>query len=226
MRKDYGIKGKIKELLLTECNLHTIVRLPNGVFSPYTGIKTNLLFFTKGKPTETIWFYEHPYPEGVKNYNKTKPMRFAEFQNEIDWWGDEADGFRARVETEQAWKINFAELKADAETRAKTHWQQAETLKKQAHGLNLQLKDLSKGDEKIESLKQQIDDLNVQAKEQQQAGDAIYNAIFNLDCKNPHQVEQFSHDPEELLSQYSQQQQEIEALRQSLKTILNTALSN
>lgn len=221
-----GIKGKIKELLLTECNLHTIVRLPNGVFSPYTGIKTNLLFFTKGKPTETIWFYEHPYPDGVKNYNKTKPMRFAEFQTEIDWWGDEADGFSARVETEQAWKINFAELKADAETRAKPHLKQAETLKKQAHGLNLQLKDLSKGDEKIEALKQQIDDLNVQAKEQQQAGDAIYNAIFNLDCKNPHQVEQFSHDPEELLSQYSQQQQEIEALRESLKTILNTALSN
>jgi hypothetical protein len=59
-----------------ECNLHTIVRLPNGVFNPYTGIKTNLLFFTKGQwPTKHVWFYEHPYPEGVKSYNKTKPMR-------------------------------------------------------------------------------------------------------------------------------------------------------
>ncbi len=107
------------------------MRLPNRVFSPYTGIKTNLLFFTKGKPTETIWFYEHPYPEGVKNYNKTKPMRFAEFQTEIDWWGDEADGFSARVDTEQAWKVNFSELKADAETRAKPHRDKAEELKKQ-----------------------------------------------------------------------------------------------
>jgi type I restriction enzyme M protein len=61
-----GMKAKIKELLLRECQLHTIVRLPNGVFNPYTTIKTNLLFFTKGKPTGTIWFYEHRYPQGVK----------------------------------------------------------------------------------------------------------------------------------------------------------------
>jgi type I restriction enzyme M protein len=80
-----GIKTRIKQQLLEECNLHTIVRLPNGVFNPYTGIKTNLLFFTKGKPTEQIWYYEHPYPEGVKSYNKTKPMQFEEFQPEIDW---------------------------------------------------------------------------------------------------------------------------------------------
>lgn len=221
-----GIKGKIKELLLTECNLHTIVRLPNGVFNPYTGIKTNLLFFTKGKPTDTIWFYEHPYPEGVKNYNKSKPMRFAEFQAEIDWWGDEADGFSARVENERAWKLDFATLKNDAEANAKPHWQQAEVLKKQAHALNLQLKDLAKGDAKIDLLKQQIDNLNAQAKEQQQIGDRIYWAVFNLDCKNPHQVEQECHDPDTLLQLYFEQQQEIEELRDNLKTILNMALRN
>lgn len=101
-----GIQTRIKEKLLTECNLHTIVRLPNGVFNPYTGIKTNILFFTKGKPTEHVWYYEHPYPEGVVNYNKTKPMRFEEFQIEIDWWGNEEDGFKARVENEQAWKVS------------------------------------------------------------------------------------------------------------------------
>jgi type I restriction enzyme M protein len=105
-----GVKTKIKKLLTEECNLHTIVRLPNGVFNPYTGIKTNILFFTKGEPTKDIWFYEHPYPEGVKNYNKTKPMRFEEFQTEIDWWGDEADGFAARVENEQAWKVSIDEI--------------------------------------------------------------------------------------------------------------------
>jgi len=86
-----GVKTKIKKLLTEECNLHTIVRLPNGVFNPYTGIKTNILFFTKqehtkGKPSKYIWFYEHPYPEGIKNYNKTKPMKFEEFQIEMDWW--------------------------------------------------------------------------------------------------------------------------------------------
>jgi type I restriction enzyme M protein len=105
-----GVKTKIKKLLTEECNLHTIVRLPNGVFNPYTGIKTNILFFTKGKPTKDVWFYEHPYPEGVKNYNKTKPMKFEEFQTEIDWWGTEKDGFASRVETHQAWKVSIEEI--------------------------------------------------------------------------------------------------------------------
>ena len=105
-----GVKTKIKKLLTEECNLHTIIRLPNGVFNPYTGIKTNILFFTKGKPTEKVWFYEHPYPAGVKNYNKTKPMKFEEFQTEIDWWGNEADGFASRVESEQAWQVSIDDI--------------------------------------------------------------------------------------------------------------------
>ena len=106
------MKTRLKEMLLQECNLHTIVRLPNGVFAPYTGIKTNLLFFTKGQPTEHVWYYEHPYPEGVKSYNKTKPMRFEEFATEIAWWGNEADGFAARVQNEQAWKVPVADIVA------------------------------------------------------------------------------------------------------------------
>lgn len=105
-----GVKTKIKQLLTQECNLHTIVRLPNGVFAPYTGIKTNILFFTKGQPTQEVWFYEHPYPDGVKNYNKTKPMKYEEFAAEQAWWGDEADGFAARVENEQAWKVSIDDI--------------------------------------------------------------------------------------------------------------------
>jgi type I restriction enzyme M protein len=107
-----GIKTRIKEKLLEGCNLHTIVRLPNGVFSPYTGIKTNLLFFTKGSPTREVWYYEHPYPEGIKNYNKTKPMRIEEFTPEQAWWGSEADGFEARTENQYAWKIGIDEIKS------------------------------------------------------------------------------------------------------------------
>ena len=105
-----GVKTKIKQLLTQECNLHTIVRLPNGVFNPYTGIKTNILFFTKGQPTQEVWFYEHPYPDGVKNYSKTKPMKYEEFAAEQAWWGDEADGFTARVENEQAWKVSIDDI--------------------------------------------------------------------------------------------------------------------
>jgi len=110
-----GMKTRLKQELLEKCNLHTIVRLPNGVFAPYTGIKTNILFFTK-KPeseqpaTKQIWFYEHPYPEGVSSYNKTKPMRFEEFQTEIDWWGSEEDGFKTRQTSEQAWQVSIEEI--------------------------------------------------------------------------------------------------------------------
>lgn len=107
-----GIKTRIKEKLLQECNLHTIVRLPNGVFSPYTGIKTNLLFFSKGTPTRHIWFYEHPYPPGVKSYNKTKPMKIEEFDAETAWWGNEADGFKNREANPYAWKVSLQDIQA------------------------------------------------------------------------------------------------------------------
>jgi type I restriction enzyme M protein len=100
-----GVKTRIKEKLLTECNLHTIVRLPNGVFAPYTGIKTNLLFFTKGEPTKEVWYYEHPYPEGYKSYSKTKPIRIEEFEVEKAWWND-------RVESERAWRVPASKIAA------------------------------------------------------------------------------------------------------------------
>jgi type I restriction enzyme M protein len=99
-----GVKTRIKEHLLTECDLHTIVRLPKGVFAPYTSIKTNLLFFIKGGPTKEVWYYEHPYPEGVKSYSKTKPMRIEEFEPEKAWWA-------ARKETQFAWKVNIEQIR-------------------------------------------------------------------------------------------------------------------
>jgi type I restriction enzyme M protein len=100
-----GVKRRIKEKLLEECNLHTIVRLPNGVFNPYTGINTNLLFFTKGEPTKEIWYFEHPLPEGYKNYTKTKPIRIKEFDLEKVWWED-------RKENQYAWKVTIDKIKA------------------------------------------------------------------------------------------------------------------
>src|SRR3989338_5745201 len=102
-----GIKTRIKEKLLTEFNLHTIVRLPNGVFSPYTGIRTNLLFFEKNnKGTKDIWYFEHPLPEGAKTYNKTKPVRHEEFNLEKEWWKNRED---KRV-SKNCWKVPIADL--------------------------------------------------------------------------------------------------------------------
>ena len=99
-----GVKTEIKKELLTKCNLHTIVRLPKGVFAPYTSIKTNLLFFDKGSATKEIWYYEHPYPEGYKSYSKTKPIRIEEFKAEQAWWND-------RKESEFAWKVPIKQIK-------------------------------------------------------------------------------------------------------------------
>jgi type I restriction enzyme M protein len=149
-----GIKTRIKEQLLETCNLHTVVRLPNGVFSPYTGIKTNLLFFTKGTPTQDVWFYEHPYPPGYKNYSKTRPMRIEEFAVEKAWWND-------RVENECAWKVSLEEIKA---------------------------------------------------------------RNYNLDIKNPHSPDTVSHDPDELLADYTELQVRIAKARDELKAVLAAAL--
>ena len=101
-----GIKTRIKKKMLEECNLHTIVRLPKTVFAPYTSIATNVLFLTKGEPTKDIWYYEHQLPEGVKAYNKTKPMRLSEFDEEKKWWNK-------RKETEKAWKVSAKDIAAN-----------------------------------------------------------------------------------------------------------------
>jgi hypothetical protein len=68
--------------------------------------------YGKATPTQHVWYYEHPYPPGVKNYNKTKPIRIEEFDAEKAWWGSEADGFAARVENERAWKVPIDQIKA------------------------------------------------------------------------------------------------------------------
>lgn len=105
-----GVKTRLKEHLMEECNLHTIVRLPNSVFKPYASIGTNLLFFEKGAPTKDIWFYEHRVPEGQKAYSMTKPIRLEHFQPCIDWWGGK--GRKGRAETPQAWRVTAEEVKA------------------------------------------------------------------------------------------------------------------
>jgi len=99
-----GIKSRVKELLLSECNLHTIVRLPETVFAPYTTIATNILFFEKGTSTKEIWYFEHPLPDGYKAYSKTRPMQIEEFELEKNWWNN-------RKETEYSWLVSIEDVK-------------------------------------------------------------------------------------------------------------------
>jgi type I restriction enzyme M protein len=105
-----GVKTRLKEALLEECNLHTIVRLPNSVFRPYASIGTNLLFFEKGRPTETIWLYEHRVPDGQKAYSMTKPIRVEHLNGGVDWWGGAQR--TGRVETALSWNVTVDQVKA------------------------------------------------------------------------------------------------------------------
>jgi len=111
-----GVKQRIREKLLKDCNLHTIIRLPNSVFQPYASVATNLLFFTKGEPTKEVWYYEHKLPEGYKAYSKTKPIQLAEFDGLKQWWRRGESGitnFELREESEQAWKIDIATIETN-----------------------------------------------------------------------------------------------------------------
>ena len=98
-----GVKTTLKSELLKEFNLHTIVRLPKGVFSPYTSISTNILFFEKGTPTKDVWFFEHPYPDGYKSYSRSKPLTIEEFELEKKWWNK-------RKTNQYAWKVTAKEI--------------------------------------------------------------------------------------------------------------------
>lgn len=99
-------KVAIKKKLLEECNLHTIIRLPGGVFAPYTSISTNILFFDKSGPTQETWYYEHQVGYGTKTYSKTKPIRYNDFKNEREWWNN-------REENDVAWKVSIDEIIAN-----------------------------------------------------------------------------------------------------------------
>lgn len=154
-----GVKTTLKRELLEEFNLHTIVRLPKGVFAPYTSIATNILFFEKGGPTKDVWFFEHPYPEGYKSYSRSKPLTIGEFDLEKAWWGGASR--KGRKVTEYAWKVSAEKL---AERN------------------------------------------------------------YNLDCKNPHEVEVLHQDPADLMVEYQEIVRQLEAAQAALKEELMACL--
>jgi type I restriction enzyme M protein len=154
-----GVKTTLKRELLEEFNLHTIVRLPKGVFSPYTSINTNILFFAKGATTQDVWFFEHPYPDGYKSYSRSKPLTIQEFEREKKWWGGSER--KGRKVNEYAWKVSAEEIAA---------------------------------------------------------------RNYNLDCKNPHEVEVDHGEPDELMREYLDISQQMKNAQNALKQELIQAL--
>ena len=146
-----GVKARIRQHWLETCNLHTIVRLPNSVFQPYASVATNLLFFTKGKPTQDIWYWQHKLPEGVKAYSKTKPIQKTEFEGLKTWWNN-------RVENQQAWKISIDQLKANNYNLdiKNPHIEETEHTYTSTELLDLLHQSFAKSDELLNQLKQEL----------------------------------------------------------------------
>ena len=143
-----GVKQRIRQEFLEQCNVHTIVRLPNSVFQPYASVATNLLFFTKGEPTKEIWYWEHKLPEGQKSYSKTKPIQKSEFDSLKAWWNN-------RAENEQAWKVGIDTLKGNGfNLDIKNPFvKEEEVTHTTAELLDLLSESFKKSDELIEELK-------------------------------------------------------------------------
>lgn len=201
-----GVCAVIKEEMLKEFKLHTIVRLPQGVFAPYTDIPANLLFFQRGGPTDTIWYYELPQPEGRKKYSKTAPLPFEAFQPVLDWWNQREEG-------PQAWRVDFAARRTAAIDAATPHWQRAETERASAFSLSKPIRELDQtisnaanGDKaapqaQLRELRTRQQAHEAAARVAQAEGDALYWPIYNLDLKNPHAAEGLEHaDPKDLVA--------------------------
>jgi type I restriction enzyme M protein len=193
-----GVKARVREKLLKDCNVHTIIRLPQSVFAPYATVNTNLIFFEKKSnqsdnkfATKNIWYYEHTLPEGAKAYNKTKPIRIEEFETIKNWW-------KNREESEVSWKVDFSKRLSDAKQNAIPFWNKA----KQAEELIQQLKtEVNILNEKLRNAKDksslektrlatiiQISEQEQEAKTNQQTGDSILSAAYDLDIKNTNKV--------------------------------------
>lgn len=241
-----GVCAKLKEDLLKDFNLHTIVRLPNGTFAPYTSIPTNLLFFDRSGPTEDIWYYEVPLPEGRKSFSKTKPIQDADFDACRAWW-------KNRVENEQAWKYSFRDAYYKAVQEAQPYWdaakvaedaaselgKAAKTLETQMQTLQATILDFMPAKEK-QAIERQVKDLRAEvqqlrqkeqqekeiAREKQALGDAIYWPIYNLDKKNPNSQSDFEHlPPEKLLENIARKDQRVAELMAEIESILKTSSS-
>ena len=222
-----GISAVIKEELLKEFCLHTIVRLPQGVFAPYTDIPANLLFFERGGPTDTIWFYELPLPVGRKKYSKTAPLQFEEFAAALAWWNDRQAG-------PQAWAVDFAAKRAAAVEAATPHWRQAEAERTAALALGKPLREMEQAistaatgatsvrQVRLRALKAEQLAHEQSAKAAQAQGDAVYWPIFNLDIKNPSAKAGLEHaDPKDLIASMRGHEAEVMRLLGEIETLVN-----
>ncbi len=205
-----GIAARIKEQLVTEANLHTIVRLGEGVFAPYTDIPANLLFFQHGPPTQTIWYYELLPPEGRKKYAKTRPIQPEEFDPIRAWWNN-------RIESDVAWRVEMPDIMARQRDLALPRWDAAEEARQQSRDTKHRL-DRATDPKTRAQLSAQLAAADRTARDQQTQGDATYYAAFNLDLKNPNRRAEAEHrSPGQLLTDIITAQEQMLTLLQTIR---------
>jgi len=241
-----GVCAKIKEDLILNYNLHTVVRLPQGVFEPYTPIPTNVLFFEAGEPTRTIWYYELALPEGRKKYTKTQPMQFEEFAACLKWFRQARRTESTTAENGKgwAWKVDMAAKVAEAKKKAAPRWKEAEAARERASLCEKQAREAASDAvglrknggaasatnavwDREKSLKAKAKAELATAKAEQEAGDAIYWPVFNLDIKNPFSAEALEHlPPETLADSIAQKSMRISAIMDEVKEILSNRPSS
>jgi len=146
-----GVKERVRQKLLEDCNLHTIIRLPNSVFQPYATVSTNLLFFTKGEKTKKVWYWEHKLPESYKSYSKTKPIQMSEFENLKQWWNN-------REENDCAWQVDIKTIKENGWNLDIKNPRQAKEEKQHnsAQLLDMLHQSFTKGDELLGQLRKEL----------------------------------------------------------------------
>jgi type I restriction enzyme M protein len=212
-----GIAARIKEQILKDCNLHTVVRLPDGVFEPYTSIPSNLLFFEHGKATKEVWFYEIQPPAERKKYSKTKPIQFDEFNDCMAWWNQ-------REENENAWVVDYQRVINEKIDEARPFRDLAENAKKEAALLKSQIAKLKEKDnadpEKLK-LQKQLAQKEREERENTAKADSIYYSAFNLDRKNPNRRNDTEYvEPAEAIAAILEKERQILALMEEIQQLI------
>jgi len=201
---ELGISARVKQQLLANFNLHTVVRLPEGVFAPYTDIPANILFFEQGTPTTETWYYEVPVTEGRRKYSKTKPLQWDDLADLRAWWPN-------REPSELAWKVDIGAFIQTANNEARPYIEQANDLREKLSATRAELAALVLADDKkVNLLKDQIKAIEKAEKEARAEGETRQLAAYNIDYKNPSRKEVEDHrEPAELLSSVMEKEQQI-----------------
>ncbi|WP_222931789.1 N-6 DNA methylase [Hymenobacter lutimineralis] len=192
---ELGIAARVKQQLLAGFNLHTVVRLPEGIFAPYTDIPANILFFEQGMPTTTTWYYEVPVTEGRRKYSKTKPLLWDDLADLRAWWTD-------RQPNTQAWQVDLGAIVKAAEDASRPFSDEANKLREQLSTIRAELAALVLADDRqVNKLRDEIRRLEKAEREARAEADTFLLAAYNLDHKNPSKKEEEDHrEPGELLA--------------------------